>query len=393
MINNVDFLGTICVQFSSYNDFSQNIYKRIIFSEENSTNKSNEILIVENLLPADLEKNFFGYIYNKNFITDILTKSLLIELENCQACFLEKDIVNIFFLKDKAFIKRIFRNDSNDNILFLTNKCNSNCIFCPDSDEIRKNDKEYVEDALKLLELYPETIRHIGITGGEPTLLKDNFFNILSECKNKFPNIEYTIISNGRMFFYKDFCYKYIESKPLNTTIAIPLHGYNEETHDKVTRVNGSFRQTVIGLKNLLLLKEKIEIRIVLNKTNYNSLYKIINLIINNFSGIKEVNILSLELLGNAGKNYKDFWVEKNEINSSLHSCIPLLIKNKIKVNLYNFPLCFLNSEFWTLSRKSITDYKSKYGDECTSCREKPNCDGFFFSTYNLIKPLLNPIK
>ncbi|WP_373079849.1 His-Xaa-Ser system radical SAM maturase HxsC [Fusobacterium varium] len=391
MVNNIDFLGTV---FNSSGDNSlKTIYKRIIFSEENSTNKLDEILVTTNLLPSDLDKKFFGYIYNKNFITTTSSKALLIELENCQNCFLEKDIVNISFLKDKVFIRRVFRNNSNDNILFLTNKCNSNCIFCPDPDEIRKNDREYVKDALDILELYPETIQHIGITGGEPTLLKDNFFYILSKCKNKFPNIEYTIISNGRMFFYIDFCYKYIESKPQNTTLAIPLHGYNEETHDKITRVNGSFRQTTIGLKNLLSLNEKIEIRIVLNKTNYKSLHKIIHLIIENFSSVKEVNILSLELLGNAGKNYKDFWIEKNEINSSLHVSIPLLIKNKIKVNLYNFPLCYLNSEFWALSRKSITDYKSKYGEECASCRKKPNCDGFFFSTYNLIKPILNPIK
>lgn len=370
---------------------NKNYKKRIIYDDKNSLNPIDEIKVVDNFEEIYDKKYFFTITDNSNINENF--KGIFFK-GNIKESFSENDIVEIVpFKENSIFIRKIFKSNSEDNILFLTNKCNSNCLFCPDSDELRKNTAEYVEDNIELIRLLPKNIKHIGITGGEPTILKDNFFRILEECKINFPNIEYTVISNGRMFFYKDFCEKYKKTHPLNLKTAIALHSYNEINHDKITRVNGSFKQTFLGIKNLLSLNEKVEIRIVLNKMNYKDLYKIATLIGENFKTVEEVNILSLELLGNAGQNYKDFWINKEEINSSLEKALPIFIKNKIKVNLYNFPLCLLKSEFWNITKKSITDYKSKYGENCQECIVFDKCDGFFFSTFNVIKPNIIPIK
>lgn len=370
-----------------------NKIKKVITNNENSKDKSKEILYTSELKNKDLKEKYFAYIFKETKIENIDTESLLLKIDSEVNELLENDIVSFSIVNDQVFFRKIFISTSEDNILFFTNKCNSNCVFCPDSEEVRKNEKYYTEECIELLKLLPEEIKHIGITGGEPTLLKDDFFRILEECKTLFPNIQYTLITNGRMFFYKDFSQKYNEIRPKNTKVAIPLHGFNKETHDEITGVKNSFNQTMTGIKNLYRLGEKIEIRIVLNKTNYETIDKIADLIINNFPEIEEVNILSIELLGNAAKNYQKFWLEKEEIEISLDKIIPMLVKNGIKVNLYNFPICFLKSKYWKLSRKSITGYKVKYGDECSNCREKINCSGLFFSTYNIIKPKLEPIN
>ena len=380
-----DFLGQI---FGL--NIKENLKKRIIINDDNSLNSKDEIkftndikfsdkkysLIITN--NANINKDFKGIILNENII------------EN----FLEYDIIELIpFKNNKVIVKRIFKSDSEDNILFLTNKCNSNCLFCPDSNELRKNTKEYIKESIDLIHLLPQSVKHIGITGGEPTILKDNFFKILEECKMNLPSINYTIITNGRMFYYKDFCKRYKECHPYNTKVAIALHHYNDIEHDKITQVKGSFKQTFLGIKNLLSLNERVEIRIVLNKTNYKFLNKMANLIGENFKNVEEVNILSLELLGNAGQNYENFWINKEEINSALELALPIFIKNRIKVNLYNFPLCLLKSEFWNITKRSITDYKSKYGENCQDCLVYNKCDGFFFSTFNIIKPKIEPIK
>lgn len=365
--------------------------KRIIYDDNNSINPSDEIKI-SNTFNEIKDQEYFLILTNnlnvsKNF------KGIILE-EDLKELFFENDIVEISpFKENKIFIKKRFKSNSEDNVLFLTNKCNSNCLFCPDSDELRKNTTEYTEDNIELIKLLPKNIKHIGITGGEPTILKDDFFRILEECKINLPNTDYTVISNGRMFFYKDFCEKYKKVHPLHIKTAIALHSYNEVDHDKITRVKGSFKQTFLGIKNLLFLKERIELRIVLNKLNYKDLDKIAILIKENFKEVEEVNILSLELLGNAGQNYKEFWIEKDEINLSLEKAIPIFIKNKIKVNLYNFPLCLLKSKFWNITKKSITDYKSKYGENCQECVVFDKCDGFFSSTFNVVKPNIIPIK
>lgn len=381
----LDFLGEICGKKDL-----KNTKKRLIFKDENSQNSQDEIRVITTK-DDEISKQYFSYLSDIKEISFKLNGIYLdIDILNN---FKENDIIEIFPFNEKLLIKKIFRSDSEDNILFLTNKCNSNCIFCPDSDELRKNQKEYIAENIELLKLLPKTIKHIGITGGEPTILKENFFRILNECKTILPNTSYTVISNGRMFFYKDFCEDYIRNRPVNTKVAIALHGYNSFSHDYITQVDNSFIQTTTGIKNLLALGERIEIRIVLNKVNCDYLEKMANLIVKNFRSVEEVNILSLELLGNAAKNYEKFWIEKKEINETLEKVLPIFMKNKIKVNLYNFPLCLLNSEFWNITRKSITDYKSKYGNNCKECKVFDKCDGFFSSTFNIIKPELSPIK
>lgn len=382
-----DFLGKV-----SNIIFDRNIKRRVIFDDNNSIDPEKEIKYIKDLNEIDSSRKYYCF-FTDNFHLENKFKGIIFSKEVIDIIN-EHDIIELFPLKqDEIIVKRIFRSDSEDNVLFLTNKCNSNCRFCPDSDELRKNLKEYIEENIELIDLLPSTLKHMGITGGEPTILKENFFRILKHCKEKLPNIDYTIISNGRMFFYKDFCQEYINNRPINTKVAIAIHNYNENSHDYITQVKGSFRQTFLGIKNLLSLNERIELRIVLNKTNYDNLDKIANLIVTNFKGIEEVNILSLELLGNAGKNYKDFWIEKDKINNSLERALPIFMKNKIKVNLYNFPLCLLKNEFWEITKKSITDYKSKYGIECENCKVFSKCDGFFFSTFNVIQPNIKPIQ
>ena len=101
---------------------------------------------------------------------------------------------------------------------------------------------------------------------------------------------------------------------------------------------------------------------------------------------------MSLELMGNAAINYKSFWLDKFEIQKSLKLNMMKLIKNKINVQLYNFPLCYIDPSFWTFSRKSITDYKRKYSENCQFCLERFNCGGFFNSTFDILHPETYPI-
>ena len=69
-----------------------------------------------------------------------------------------------------------------DNTLFITPKCNSNCIMCPMPEDVRKRKfiSEY-DELMKIIECMPSDLNHITITGGEPFLEKESFFNILKK--------------------------------------------------------------------------------------------------------------------------------------------------------------------------------------------------------------------
>ena len=56
--------------------------------------------------------------------------------------------------------------------IFVTNKCNSNCIMCPMSESSRrKNNPEHIEELKAYIRELPKDVEYINVTGGEPTLL------------------------------------------------------------------------------------------------------------------------------------------------------------------------------------------------------------------------------
>ena len=55
--------------------------------------------------------------------------------------------------------------------IFVTNKCNSNCIMCPMSEgSRRKNNPEHIEELKAYIRELPKDVEYINVTGGEPTL-------------------------------------------------------------------------------------------------------------------------------------------------------------------------------------------------------------------------------
>lgn len=293
----------------------------------------------------------------------------------------ENDIIKI---TNNNYIRILYRADSDDNIIFVTNQCNSNCIMCPDSDIVRKTSiNESIDELLEYINCIPKTCKHITITGGEPGMLKENLLILLEYCKESLPNTDFLLLTNGRVFSDDVYRTKCIKVFPKNFRIAIPLYSASSVSHDEITRVPKSFVETTYAIKRLLDAKVDVEIRVVVQKKNYQILENIANYIVANFAHAYTVNFMALEVLGNCLKNIKNIWVDFAEVKSYLYNACLILIKNGISVYLYNFPLCQVDHRLISLCQNSITDYKVRYKDECEKCRYKKYCGGFFFSTVN----------
>ena len=78
------------------------------------------------------------------------------------------DILRLDF--ERGYVRSLYRVNSPHNVIFATDRCNSNCLMCsqPPKD---KDDSNVVSEHLRLVSLIPPTTRVLGITGGEPTLL------------------------------------------------------------------------------------------------------------------------------------------------------------------------------------------------------------------------------
>lgn len=362
-----------------------------IIKNKNVEEKQEYIQILDNQNVNQYEKGYKGYIFeNKPQNIDIENINICYEVENFNT-LIDYDVVEIVNNKN---IKVLYRDDSEDNAIVVTNQCNSNCIMCPDSDVVR-NTKENpdIKKILEQIHCIPDDTKYITITGGEPGILKDNIFKVLSECKKCLPETEFLFLTNGRIFANTDFTNQFKENIPEFIRVAIPIYADNKELHDSITRASGSFNQTICGIKKLLERKIDIEIRVVVTKMNYKYLNNIAQFIIKEIPNIKMVNIMALEMTGNAYKNRDDVWINFDVVKDYLYQACLTIVEAGIIVNLYNFPLCCIDERLYSIAHKSISDYKIRFKKECEDCSVKQNCGGFFNSTINVKEIKVKPIK
>lgn len=348
-------------------------------------NKSELIMVSEK---NEYIPGYKAYIFGDHILNDD-TISYCFGVKNIND-FLDGDVIRI---SNDGLIRILYRCDSDDNVIFVTNQCNSNCIMCPDSEIVRKNGENVpIEELIEYINYIPKDCKHLTITGGEPGLLKEDLIVLLKECKNKLPNTNYLLLSNGRVFSDEKYLKRIIEYLPNNIRFGIPLYSSEEKIHDNITNVKSSFKQTVYAIKKMLEYNISVEIRTVILKKNYDNLIELSNFIIKEFKKVDFVNFMSLEMLGNCLKNKNDVWIEFEKIDKYLLPACLNLVKNRVNVQLYNFPLCLINNKLISLAKNSITDYKVKYKKDCDSCRAKEICGGFFFSTVNMKEIIVKPL-
>jgi MoaA/NifB/PqqE/SkfB family radical SAM enzyme len=121
----------------------------------------------------------------------------------------------------------------------------------------------------------------------------------------------------------------------------IPFHHTNERIFDEITRVKGSFSQTLCGVKNLIRYNvPELLLKVVILQQNYRDLENIVNLC--NSLGLKRINFTFIEGGGNAKINWFKIAPHYSDIEQPLQKAIVLSKKKGIIVECYDIPFCFL---------------------------------------------------
>lgn len=326
--------------------------------------------------------------YVKNLASHCPNASILYDVQNIEQ-YGNYDVIEV---NNSGHIRLLYQDSSEDNILYITNQCNSNCIMCPDSNTTRKtileNRKAFLD---QLVDLLPSDAVHLTITGGEPTLLKWDFIDILKKCQLKFPQTEFLMLSNGRALANTAYRNAFLDALPSHFRLAVPLYASTSDIHDTITRAHGSFEQTMTALK-VLQHKVSVEVRIVVMKNTYKRLPEIANYLVSNLPNIKTVSIMGIELLGNAALNREKLWVDFRNTTIYIEDAVHILLAGGIDTRIYNYPLCVLPRSLWSISARSITNYKIRYPEECNGCAVRSLCGGFFFSTLHFENIQVSPI-
>jgi His-Xaa-Ser system radical SAM maturase HxsC len=291
-----------------------------------------------------------------------------------------------------GFIRTIFRPDSDNNVIFTTQRCNSNCLMCSQPPQDRDDVEASVRRNLRMIALIPTAPKRLVITGGEPTLLGDHLFSIISAVGNKFPSTHVHMLTNGRSFAWAAFAEKLSALRHPNLSLGIPLYSDDSSSHDFVVQAKGAFDQTVLGLQQLARFGVRVEIRVVLHALTIPRLMNLAEYIYRNCAFAEHIALMGLENIGYAPRNMKALWIDPIDYQGELQSTVEFLTLRGMKVSIYNHQLCVLNRSLWKFARKSISDWKNIYIDKCSGCSVRESCGGFFQWANKLHSAHIHPV-
>ena len=290
----------------------------------------------------------------------------------------EGDIVRLNPAQDT--LGALFRVSSPNNTILLTEQCNHYCLMC--SQPPRAVDDFWImEEVLELIRLIPPTTPSLGFSGGEPTLYGDRFVRLVRHVKNHLPHTHVDILTNGRAFKNQDFADALGDVRHPSLLLGIPLYSDDPVRHDFVVQSSGAFDETVRGILNLRRANVGIELRIVIHRETLPRLVQTCRFIARNLLFVRHVALMGLEITGFTRANLDQLWIDPAEYRDTLSEAAAVLTDYGINTSIYNHQLCLVNPDVYPIYKKSISDWKNEFLDECESCERKADCGGFFSSS------------
>ncbi|GLO63464.1 His-Xaa-Ser system radical SAM maturase HxsC [Vibrio sp. MACH09] len=286
------------------------------------------------------------------------------------------DIISV----SESRIDILYRKASSSNMLFVTERCNHNCIMCsqPPKDV---DDSWRIEESKAIVNLMDDNDSQVlGISGGEPSILGGSFVELIKHCKDFIPNTYLHILTNGTSFSEKKEVERLSSLKHEKIIWGVPIFGSTPQLHDFHTQVEGSFDRTIHGLYNLALFNQVIELRVVLTKMVLQNIQDIAEFVQRNLPFVDSIALMGVEPTGYTRLNHQVVWCDIDSYSEQLKDAVNHMRACSVNVLLYNLPLCKLPEELHDIAVQSISDWKNVFVDDCFPCSKKDKCSGFFQS-------------
>ena len=287
------------------------------------------------------------------------------------------DVVRVDPLR--SAVSALYRRSSPSNALLVTERCDNYCVMC--SQPPKPDDDAWIVEALKeVIPLISPETREIGITGGEPALLGEDLIDLVDMLRRHLPRTAVHILSNGRRFADLDFVRRLASVNHPDLMIGIPLYSDLAEEHDYVVQARRAFSETVRGILNLKRLGQRVEIRFVIHADTHARLPEFARFLARNLLFVDHVALMGLELVGFAKTNLDALWIDPLDYQEGLTQAVEILDRTGMNVSIYNHQLCVLDPRIHRFAKKSISDWKNAYAEECGECAKRAECGGFFAS-------------
>lgn len=273
-------------------------------------------------------------------------------------------------------VRRLFRRGSTANSLLITEKCDQLCVMC--SQPPKETDDAWrfplYEEAIELSD--ENTV--VGITGGEPTLYKDELLGMVARIAKKRSDLTYHVLTNAQHFREEDR--SALTEMHRNTSVVwgVPLYSHHEETHDQIVDKSGAFRRLLQNLFVLGSTNAQIELRTVVTALNVFDLPNLANFVAKNIPFVSNWAIMGMEPTGYARANWGRLFFDHSVFPHPLCNAIEICELRGVRCRLFNVPRCTIPERYRGYCMDSISDWKKKFLPECGGCAERALCCGFF---------------
>jgi His-Xaa-Ser system radical SAM maturase HxsC len=270
--------------------------------------------------------------------------------------------------------ERLIRAGSIHNTFLVTERCDQLCVMCSQPPKKTHVDRfaEFTSAAL----LAPENAT-IGISGGEPTLFKNDLFSLIEAVKRSRPDLSFHILSNGQHFDESDR--ERLAAPPFrDVTWGIPLYSHTAARHDAIVKKPGAYDRLLQSFTHLLMAGSQVELRTVVLQDNLPDLPALARFVTTHLGFVVQWSIMQLENIGFAKNRFANLYVNPRMPQDSLYDAIDIAELFGVSVSLFNFPRCTVKAKYRRYAVASISDWKRKYAPACNTCRERSHCSGFF---------------
>jgi His-Xaa-Ser system radical SAM maturase HxsC len=296
----------------------------------------------------------------------------LLFVEEVDPALLEGDVVLVS--PGDGRVERLLRHGSDHNTLLVTERCDQLCVMCSQPPK-----KQHLDRFALLTEACamaaPNAV--IGVSGGEPTLYKEELLTLLEEVLRARPDLEFHVLTNGQHFTPED---AERLRQPLYRRVCwgIPLYAPEAALHDEIVGKEGAFERLHENLAHLLLGGARVELRTVLLTTNAHRLAGLARHVTSRLQFVESWAIMQLENIGFARRRWRHLHFDHGEDFGHLAAALDHALLHGIDARLFNFPLCTVPAAYREFAAASISDWKRKFAPGCRGCASRDRCSGFF---------------
>lgn len=290
----------------------------------------------------------------------------------------------------RSLHQKVLASQSRKLIVNLTYQCINRCVFCAVSNRVRR-DVPY-ERVLEILNDHrARGVDLLDLDGGEPTL-HPRLVDVIREARGLgFRQVNVT--TNGRRLRDRRFARRLLGSGVTN--LLVSLHGSRPEVHEAATRVQGSWGETMAGLRNALALGPP-EVPVGVNTTVFDGNVEDLGAL----GGVLEdlgVGAWNLQFLTPFGAASRRVAPDPRQAAGAVRRVLDRYA-DRLRIQVVNAQFCLFPPEyerflvadtqklgrtmvFVTEEEVNLFRYiaeRRRRGPECEACPRVPVCDGFY---------------